>query len=186
MSGSEGIWRVFRVPTTPEAFLRRPQQVFRQLLGCYGQSQRVTPRLDALAASGTCFERAYCNLPVCGPSRASVMTEVRPTPDRFVKRATFTEEDAPEALPLHTYFKQQGYHTLSNGKVFDRCWIIARGGQRLPGGPINQGGSSIATCCRRTLKSSACTRLDNPPPGAVTAAPPRRRPMFPIAPTPPT
>jgi len=121
-----------------EAAAARPHVLFivvddlRTQLGCYGQSQMVTPQMDALAASGTRFERAYCNLPVCGPSRASVMTGLRPTPDRFVKRATFAEQDAPEALPLHSYFKRQGYHTLSNGKVFDQMQDHRQGWSEAP------------------------------------------------------
>ena len=43
-------------------------------LGAYGNEQIDTPALDALAATGTIFDRAYCTSPVCGPSRSSVMT----------------------------------------------------------------------------------------------------------------
>ncbi len=104
----------------------------RPLLGCYGHADMITPRLDALAASGTRFERAYCNLPVCGPSRASLMTGLRPTPKRFTKRTTLAAEDAPGAMPLHTHFQRHGYHTLSNGKILDQMSDHAGGWSEPP------------------------------------------------------
>jgi len=104
----------------------------RPQLGCYGHDGMVTPNLDALAASGTRFDRAYCNLPVCGPSRASIMTGLRPTPERFTKRTTMAEADAPEALPLHSHFRRHGYHTISNGKIFDQRMDHAGGWSEPP------------------------------------------------------
>lgn len=92
----------------------------RPQLGCYGYDLMVTPNMDALAASGTRFDRAFCNLPVCGPSRASVMTGLRPNRHRFTKRNCYAEVDAPTALPLNTHFQRHGYHTISNGKIFDQ------------------------------------------------------------------
>ncbi len=117
---------------------QRPNVLFisvddlRPQLGCYGESIMVTPNLDALAASGTRFDRAYCNLPVCGPSRAAVMTGLRPSPTRFTKRTCYAEIDAPEAVPMNTYFKQHGYHVTSNGKIFDRVDDHADGWSEPP------------------------------------------------------
>ena len=54
-------------------------------LSVYGQNQISSPNIDALAKSGVTFNRAYCNVPVCGASRASILTGVRPTAKRFVK-----------------------------------------------------------------------------------------------------
>ena len=45
-----------------------------QLAGPYGDTVGSTPHLDALAASGVVFENAYCNSPLCAPSRASMVT----------------------------------------------------------------------------------------------------------------
>jgi arylsulfatase A-like enzyme len=87
-------------------------------LNCYGQSKIHSPNLDQLAQEGFLFERAYCNIPVCGASRASILTGMRPRPDRFLDFSTRADEDAPEALSLPQHFKQNGYHTLSMGKVF--------------------------------------------------------------------
>ena len=46
----------------------------RPALGCYGDKTAVTPNLDKLAREGILFERAYCQLAVCSPSRLSLMT----------------------------------------------------------------------------------------------------------------
>jgi iduronate 2-sulfatase len=86
-------------------------------LGCYGQSMMKTPNIDRLASQGIVFDRAYCNVPVCGASRASLMTGLRPTATRFLTYTTWAEQDAPGITPLHTHFKQHGYYTISNGKV---------------------------------------------------------------------
>ena len=57
-------------------------------LGCYGNTQIVSPNIDRLAASGTVFREAYCQVPVCGASRASLMTGLYPTPQRFLSYHT--------------------------------------------------------------------------------------------------
>ncbi len=88
-------------------------------LGCYGVSQIRTPNIDRLAAGGVLFENAYCNVPVSGASRASLLTGVYPRyPDRFVAFDAWASRDAPDAIPVSQWFTDHGYHTVSNGKVF--------------------------------------------------------------------
>ena len=53
-------------------------------LGCYGKSQVISPNIDKLSNTGMTFNRAYCNIPVCGASRASILTGLRPNSNRFV------------------------------------------------------------------------------------------------------
>ena len=85
-------------------------------LGCYGAEQVKTPHIDRFANRAVVFNRAYCQVPVCGPSRASLLTGVRPT------RETCTlwnaEEFAPNVPTLPQWFREAGYHTISNGKIF--------------------------------------------------------------------
>jgi len=90
----------------------------RPQLGCHGHGFMRTPHIDALAASGTLFERAYCNVPVCGASRASLMTGLRPTPERFLGYNTRKGEDAPAAVSLPRAFRDAGYRTASVGKIY--------------------------------------------------------------------
>ena len=87
-------------------------------LGCYGKKEILSPHIDKLASTGTVFNRAYCQVAVCGASRASLMTGLRPTWQRFVKYNTISDKDAPGVLTLPQELKQNGYHCLSNGKIF--------------------------------------------------------------------
>ncbi len=91
----------------------------RPQLGCYGQSQMISPNIDKLAAGGVVFNRAYCQSPVCGASRASLLSGIRATKDRpFKGYLHHADRDwgAPLSLPRH--FRTHGYHTISNGKVY--------------------------------------------------------------------
>jgi len=90
----------------------------RPQLGCYGHKQMLSDNIDGLAADGVIFLRSYCQVPVCGASRASLLTGVRPTRDRFISYNVWAEKDLPGALSLGKHFKNNGYHTISNGKVF--------------------------------------------------------------------
>ncbi len=87
-------------------------------LGCYGGPQVQTPHLDELAAQGMRFDRAYCQVAVCGASRASLMTGILPTSKRFLKYTSRADEDAPGAATLPETFRKAGYTTISNGKIF--------------------------------------------------------------------
>jgi iduronate 2-sulfatase len=87
-------------------------------LNCYGREQIHSPNIDRLAAQGVLFEHAYCMVPTCGASRAALMSGIRPSRDRFVNYLTYAQKDAPDALPLHTHFKNSGYQTISLGKIF--------------------------------------------------------------------
>ena len=101
-------------------------------LGCYGKEEILSPHIDKLAAQGTLFTRAYCQVAVCGASRASLMTGLRPTWKQFLTYNTFAEKDAPGARTVAEELKGAGYHCISNGKIFhnkkdtaDRSWSEA-------------------------------------------------------------
>lgn len=90
----------------------------RPQINSYGKSFMHTPHLDRLAERGVLFERAYCMVPTCGASRASLMSGVRPAPNRFVNYLAWAQKDAPGATTLNTHFKRHGYTTISLGKIF--------------------------------------------------------------------
>ena len=90
----------------------------RPQLGCYGRKQMHSPNIDRLAAEGVLFERSFCMVPTCGASRASLMSGIRPARNRFVNYQARADEDVPNASTLNTHFKNNGYYTVSNGKVF--------------------------------------------------------------------
>jgi len=90
----------------------------RPQLNCYGHSQMISPNIDRIAADGVLFKRSYCQVAVCGASRASLMTGIRPNRDRFLTYYTRADEDAPGSLTLVDHFKANGYNTISNGKIY--------------------------------------------------------------------
>jgi arylsulfatase A-like enzyme len=90
----------------------------RPQLGCYGSTQALSPNIDALADNGVTFKNAYCNVAVCGASRASTLTGMRPTKSRFRNYNTFVQDDTPDAITLPQLFKNNGYTTISNGKIY--------------------------------------------------------------------
>ena len=109
----------------PQAYAaKKPNILFiavddlRPELGCYGSTVAQSPHIDQLAESGTLFERAYCQVPVCGASRASLMTGMYPTANRFVTYYSRADEDATGVTDLPTWLQQNGYTTISNGKIY--------------------------------------------------------------------
>ncbi len=87
-------------------------------LGCYGDTQAITPNFDRLAARGMLFQRAYCQFPVCGPSRASVMTGLYPDTSG-VYWFENADSKVPDCLVLSQHFKNNGYRTARFGKIFN-------------------------------------------------------------------
>jgi arylsulfatase A-like enzyme len=87
-------------------------------LGCYGVEDVISPNIDRLASEGTLFSRAQCQVPVCGASRASLLTGIYPTADRFVTYYSRADEDVPGIPDLPAWLKKHGYTTLSYGKVY--------------------------------------------------------------------
>lgn len=87
-------------------------------LGCYGHPIIKSPNIDRLAASGVQFTQAYCNIPVCGATRASILSGLRPNASRFVNFDCYLDKDVPGVVSLPMHFRNNGYHTVSLGKVF--------------------------------------------------------------------
>jgi choline-sulfatase len=87
-------------------------------LGCYGHAQVKTPNIDRLAARGVRFERAYCQYPLCGPSRASFMTGLYPAQTRVLRNAVYVREHLPDVRTLSQVFMEAGYFATRIGKIY--------------------------------------------------------------------
>jgi len=86
--------------------------------GVFGQDQMITPNIDEIGQEGLVFNRAYCQVPTCGASRASFLTGLYPTRQRFTNYRSSHDKDAPEVSSLPMWFKKNGYTTISLGKVY--------------------------------------------------------------------
>ena len=87
-------------------------------LGCYGASHIDSPNIDALAASGRLFQRAYCQQAVCNPSRTSLMTGQRPDSIGVTGNHSHFRTAHPDVVTLPQHFKNHGYHAAAIGKVY--------------------------------------------------------------------
>ena len=107
------------VPASP-----RPNVLFiavddlRPELGCYGVTQVKTPNIDRLAKQGVFFTSAYCQQPLCNPTRASLLTGLRPASTGVFHNNTHFREKNPEVITLPQHFKNNGYYTMTIGKIF--------------------------------------------------------------------
>ena len=77
-----------------------------------------SPTLDALAAEGMTFHRAFCQYPVCGPSRASFLNGLYPQSAGVLNNTADIRQTRPGTISMPQFFKQNGYWTGSVGKVF--------------------------------------------------------------------
>uniref|UniRef100_A0A6A7FN98 Iduronate 2-sulfatase-like n=1 Tax=Hirondellea gigas TaxID=1518452 RepID=A0A6A7FN98_9CRUS len=89
----------------------------RPTLGCYGDGTAITPSIDALAASGVQFNRAYTQQALCGPSRTSLLTSRRPSSTHVVDVHTYWRNHANFST-LPQIFREHGYYTSTAGKIF--------------------------------------------------------------------
>ena len=86
-------------------------------VGCYGDPQAITPNIDRLAAKGVKFQRAYCNHPLCGPSRASFLSGLQSWTTGIGSTGQTVRSVIPGHLTLGEHLKARGYHTTAIGKV---------------------------------------------------------------------
>lgn len=77
-----------------------------------------TPSFDQLAASGMTFRRAYCQYPVCGPSRASFLHGLYPQSTGVLDNKSDIRQVRPGTVSMPQCFKESGYWTGAVGKVF--------------------------------------------------------------------
>jgi iduronate 2-sulfatase len=86
-------------------------------IGCYGDPVAKTPNIDRLAERGVRFDRAYCNYPLCNPSRTSLLSGRRPETTRIFDNNTPPRTYLGDILFMPEYFKAHGYFTARVGKV---------------------------------------------------------------------
>lgn len=87
-------------------------------LACYGDLVAQTPHIDRLAASGVRFDRAYNQLPLCNPTRASLMTGLRPDEIKVYDLDRHFREEVPDVVTLSQQFKNAGWFSARVGKIY--------------------------------------------------------------------
>jgi len=87
-------------------------------LRCYGNLIAKTPYIDRLAATGVRFDRAYNQLPLCNPTRASVMTGLRPDTIKVYDLDRHFRDEVPKAVTLSQTFMRHGWWAGRVGKIY--------------------------------------------------------------------
>lgn len=111
-------------PSAAETKTQKPNILFiavddlRPSIGCYGDKLAVTPNMDALAKQGLRFNRAYCQVAVCNPSRASLMTGLKPDTLGVWTLPIHFREAMPDAVTMPQWFRKFDYTAVSHGKIY--------------------------------------------------------------------
>ncbi len=87
-------------------------------VGSYGHPLVKTPNIDRLAERGVRFERAYCQYPLCGPSRNSMLTGLYPNSSGILTNAKIFRQTIPQHISLPQAFRLEGYFASRIGKLY--------------------------------------------------------------------
>jgi uncharacterized sulfatase len=160
------------VAAAPRAAEAKPANVLfivvddlRCSLGCYGDPEVKSPNIDRLAARGVRFERAYCQYPVCNPSRTSFLTGLRPDTTGVLDNRVPFRRKLPAVVTLPQLFREHGSFTAGLGKLFHqgldaagrtalfqdpKSWVDCRDFAATPAGRRGEGrslsGGKVAWC----------------------------------------
>lgn len=88
-------------------------------LGCYGHPLVKSPNIDRLAARGVRFDRAYCQAPVCNPTRASFFSGLLPETVDVLDNKMAWPKQPPGGQYMPHFFQERGYYTGTIGKILD-------------------------------------------------------------------
>jgi iduronate 2-sulfatase len=95
----------------------------RDWVGYLGKNkQTFTPNIDRLAARGLSFTHSYCAAPVCNPSRAALMSGLRPSTSGVYGNGQDWRRAIPEDLTLTTTFRRAGYYVCGAGKIYHEAY----------------------------------------------------------------
>jgi len=90
----------------------------RPQLGCYGHKQMLSPNIDKIASEGMVFERAYCQQAICSPSRISLLSGMCCETTKIYGLKYHLADKWPNIVSLPHHFKNNGYQTISIGKIY--------------------------------------------------------------------
>lgn len=146
-------------------------------LGCYGHPRVKSPHIDRLAQRGMRFDRAYCQVTLCNPSRVSMLSGLRPDKTKVYTLSEKTRSSLGDWVMLPEYFRNQGYFTAQIGKIYHtkdgyedpRSWDIEirEFGKRPPNDQIIRSGRPDGPGEHTTDWSSLRTPDDQTPDGIV-------------------
>lgn len=114
----------FSAVSLPSTSAEQPNILFisvddlRPDLGSYGHPVAKTPRFDGFAETALLFEKAYTQQAVCGPSRAALLTGLRPSTTGIKRLDQTVTGTLPDTTTLNSMFKKSGYETVSVGKIY--------------------------------------------------------------------
>jgi len=124
----------------------------RPMLASYGDPLAKTPNLDLLAAQGVQFNRAYAQQAICGPSRASVLTGMRPDTLGVTHNYVKFRHKLKNVVTIPQYFIEHGYNAAGFGKIFHHgdkdealAWNWQPAVDKLPKGIIKPSRYALST-----------------------------------------